>query len=306
VRIALLGLWLNPTLSLANDHSVVDIQTNRGLITLQLEDAAAPTTVSNFLGYVNESFYDNTLFHRVINKFMIQGGGYSIDMERQETHAPIALETGNNLSNVRGTIAMARLDEPDTATSQFFINTVDNTRLDYQSFSAPGYAVFGQVIEGMDVVDAISDEATGNFALAGGTLRDVPQSPVIIEVVRLRQGQLAFSEMPSTYTAGDTLDVHLEETMERDSTLDLWVAVLTPEGRFIFVTETGFSDTAVVFKEAVPVDETSHSIFNFTVPEGLAGHFILFAIFNNPEDGLEDLDHSLRSNLAQFEIDLVE
>lgn len=215
VYIALLGVWFSPVILLADSSSVVDVQTNRGLITFQLEDVAAPITVSNFLSYVNEGFYDNTLFHRVINNFMIQGGGYSVDMVRQETHAPIALETANGLSNVRGTIAMARLSEPDTASSQFFINTVDNVHLDYQSSSAPGYAVFGEVIDGLDVVDAISEEATGNVLVNGSALRDVPESPVIIEAIRLREGQLSFQDMPDTYAAGEVLDVRLAETMQR-------------------------------------------------------------------------------------------
>ena len=160
--IILLGLWVTPVLSWASNNPVVDIQTNRGLITVQLAADKAPITVDNFLRYVAEGFYENTVFHRVINDFMIQGGGYNADLEIQEVHDPITLETNVGLSNMRGTIAMARRTEPDTASSQFFINARDNLDLDYKSFSEPGYAVFGKVTEGMDIVNDIRTVATGN------------------------------------------------------------------------------------------------------------------------------------------------
>lgn len=306
----LLSLWMVPVLSWASDNPVVDIQTNRGMITIQLAADKAPTTVNNFLSYVDERFYENTLFHRVIDNFMIQGGGYNADLELQETHAPITLETNVGLTNVRGTIAMARRTGANTASSQFFINTKDNLFLDYQSFSKPGYAVFGEVIEGMDVVDSISELQTSNVTAAAATegaplvLSDVPDQPVLIEAVRLREGQLSFTEMPVAYTAGDKIIVSLEETMTRHKALDLWVAVLTEDGRLLYVTGEGFSEISSVFMANVSVVNTSHSVFELTVPQGLIGRFTLLAIFNKPGAGIENLNHSLRSNIAAISIDL--
>ncbi|MCK5356037.1 MAG: peptidylprolyl isomerase [Methyloprofundus sp.] len=306
LSIILLSLWLYSLISLASAQSTVDIQTNRGLITVQLADDVAPVTVNNFLSYVDADFYENTLFHRVIDGFMIQAGGFDTALELKEVNAPIILETNVGLSNVRGSIAMARRTEPNTASSQFFINVVDNLFLDYQSFSSPGYAVFGEVIEGMDIVDAISTEATSSVSIAMGLMRDIPQTSVIIEAVRRREGQLSFNDMQATYTAGDTIEVGLEETMTREKALDLWAAVLTEEGTLLYVTDSGFSPTPGAFMAAVPVDKTSHSIFSLTVPQGLTGHFTLFAIFNEPDVGIEDLSQSLRSNIAKISVDLVQ
>jgi len=139
----------------------VGIVTSLGSIVLELDPAAAPVTVNNFLSYANSGFYLNTLFHRVISGFMIQGGGYTTGMVKKGGQkAPIVLETNNGLSNLRGTVAMARTNEPNSATSEFFINHVDNLFLDY-NVSPPGYAVFGKVLQGMAVVDAIAAKATG-------------------------------------------------------------------------------------------------------------------------------------------------
>lgn len=306
LSVILLSLWLFPLVSLASGPSIVDIQTNQGLITVQLADDVAPVTVNNFLSYVDEGFYKNTLFHRVIDGFMIQAGGFDTELQMKEVNDPIILETNVGLSNVRGTIAMARRTAPDTASSQFFINTVDNVFLDYKSVSSPGYAVFGEVIEGMNIVDAISTEATASVTTVLGLLRDVPQTPVIIEAVRRREGQLSFDDMQATYSVGDTIVVNLEETMTRERALDLWVAVLTEDGTLLYVTETGFSPLPGVFMAAIPIDKTSHSIFSLTVPQGLTGHFTLFAIFNDSGAGIEDLSQSLRSNIAEISIDLVQ
>ena len=131
------------------------MQTTQGNITLELDRANAPITVENFISYVEDDFYSGTVFHRVIDGFMIQGGGFTEDQVQKETKTPIMLESYNGLSNTRGTIAMARTNVPNSATSQFFINVVDNTFLDFQSASQPGYAVFGKVTQGMDVVDQI-------------------------------------------------------------------------------------------------------------------------------------------------------
>ena len=134
----------------------VKLSTTMGDVTLELDREKAPKTVDNFLQYVRAGHYSGTIFHRVIDGFMIQGGGYKADLSEKPTRAPIALESRNGLSNVRGTVAMARTGIPDSATAQFFINVNDNTMLDQsQSRDGHGYAVFGKVVEGMDVVDKI-------------------------------------------------------------------------------------------------------------------------------------------------------
>ena len=165
--------------------TMVKLHTNHGVITLQLDAEKAPNTVKNFLDYVNAGFYTNTIFHRVIDGFMIQGGGFEPGMKQKPVNAPIQNEAANGLSNDKYTIAMARTGDPHSATAQFFINTKDNGFLNY---SAPnqqgyGYCVFGKVIEGKDVVDAIGKVQTG---FRGG-MQDVPQQDVIItsaEVVK--------------------------------------------------------------------------------------------------------------------------
>jgi cyclophilin family peptidyl-prolyl cis-trans isomerase len=160
--------------------TLVKLQTNVGDIVIELNDEKAPKTVANFLGYVNDGFYSGTIFHRVIDGFMIQGGGFTESMQKKGTKAPIDNEASNGLRNDRGTVAMARTDAPHSATAQFFINVVDNDFLNYRS-STPqgwGYAVFGKIIQGMDVVDKIRKIPTG----PGGPFpKDVPQSPVVIE-----------------------------------------------------------------------------------------------------------------------------
>ena len=137
------------------------MKTSMGEITLELDSDKAPKTVANFLGYVDEGFYDGTVFHRVISGFMIQGGGLGQDMEKKPTRDPVENEAKNGLKNVRGSIAMARTNDPHSATAQFFINHKDNANLDYPSFDGWGYAVFGKVTDGMDVVDAIAAVPTG-------------------------------------------------------------------------------------------------------------------------------------------------
>lgn len=156
------------------------IETDRGSIRVALDRAEAPVTVANFLTYARDGFYADTIFHRVIPGFMIQGGGLTGDMERKATRAPIANESDNGLSNARGTLAMARTSDPDSATSQFFINLTDNARLDGQK-GQPGYTVFGRVTGGMDVVDRIA--AVETTRRAGH--RDVPRETVRIEAVTI-------------------------------------------------------------------------------------------------------------------------
>lgn len=155
------------------------LETSMGKITLELDPQAAPKTTRNFAHYVENGFYDGTIFHRVIKGFMIQGGGLTPDMQKKSTQAPIPNEAFNGLKNTRGTIAMARTMDPHSATSQFFINTVDNTFLNHRSKTGQGwgYCVFGKVVEGMDVVDKIENVPT--VSRAGR--KDIPQAPVIIK-----------------------------------------------------------------------------------------------------------------------------
>nr|WP_275951037.1 peptidylprolyl isomerase [Desulfuromonas sp. AOP6] len=162
---------------------MVLIETNRGSIKVELASDKAPATVENFLGYVESGFYDGTIFHRVIPGFMIQGGGFDEGLEQKATKAPIKNEADNGLLNRRGTIAMARTQVVDSATSQFFINLKDNTFLDHRSKlpSAYGYAVFGKVAEGMEVVDAIAAEKT---TAAGARFQNLPVKTVKILSIR--------------------------------------------------------------------------------------------------------------------------
>lgn len=159
--------------------SQVALHTNHGVITLQLNAEKAPKTVANFLSYVKKDHYNNTLFHRVIKGFMIQGGGMTSGLKEKNTDAPVENEANNGLKNIKGSIAMARTNDPHSATSQFFINTVDN---DFLNFSSPsgngwGYTVFGEVTAGMDVVEKIHSVRTGSQ----GFHQDVPIEEVIIE-----------------------------------------------------------------------------------------------------------------------------
>jgi peptidyl-prolyl cis-trans isomerase A (cyclophilin A)/peptidyl-prolyl cis-trans isomerase B (cyclophilin B) len=158
------------------------LHTSMGDITVELYPDKAPKTVENFLQYVKEGFYDGTVFHRVINNFMIQGGGWTKDLVRKRTHAPIRNESNNGLSNLRGTIAMARTADPNSAAAEFFINVVDDKRLDYiADANGPvswGYCVFGKVIDGMDTVDKIKAVETGPQGPFQG---DVPKTPIVIE-----------------------------------------------------------------------------------------------------------------------------
>jgi cyclophilin family peptidyl-prolyl cis-trans isomerase len=177
-------------------NPVVVIDTSMGKIKVELYEDKAPVTVKNFLSYVDDKFYDDTIFHRVMGKentspprdFMVQGGGFTTDRKEKETKDPIKNEASNGVSNERGTIAMARTNNPNSATAQFFINVVDNTPLDRNARSA-GYAVFGKVIDGMDVVDKIKAVKTGSkkFTVKGGINTDfenVPDEDVVIKSIR--------------------------------------------------------------------------------------------------------------------------
>ena len=171
--------------AIAGDNPRVEMDTTKGKIILELNAGQAPKTVENFLAYVDAGFYNGTIFHRVIPNFMIQGGGFTADMQQKKTRAPIENEADNRLRNERGTIAMARTPNPHSATAQFFINTKNNEFLNYKGKSPQGwgYAVFGHVVEGMTVVDAISGAKTGTR----DRFRDVPTEPIVIrKAVRLK------------------------------------------------------------------------------------------------------------------------
>lgn len=172
--------------ALAQSLPLVKVQTNMGDFVLELNPKAAPKTVENFLTYVKSGFYKNTLFHRVIPNFMIQGGGFVSGMEEKDTRKAIALKSRNGLSNLRGTIAMARTSDPNSATSQFFINVRDNHFLDAsQAQDGYGYAVFGRVISGMQTVDAIARVKTHSV----GYYDDVPIRDVIIKNMTVTKGK---------------------------------------------------------------------------------------------------------------------
>ncbi len=164
----------------AGEAPRVELQTNWGTIVLELDSKKSPETVANFLAYAREGFYDGTVFHRVIDGFMIQGGGYTPEWKQKQTKAPINNEAANGLKNTRGSVAMARTNDPHSATAQFFINVADNPFLNYRepTVSGWGYTVFGRVTQGMDVVDRIKAVPTGR---SGPFPKDAPQQPVIIE-----------------------------------------------------------------------------------------------------------------------------
>ncbi|CFB63484.1 peptidylprolyl isomerase [Pandoraea apista] len=155
----------------------VQFKTSAGNFVVELNPKAAPKTVENFLQYVNSGFYNGTIFHRVIGNFMIQGGGFTPEMNEKTTRAPIPSESQNGLKNVTGAIAMARTSNPNSATAQFFINVKDNASLDYPSPDGYGYTVFGKVVSGMDTVEKIKGVATTRK----GMYQDVPVTPVVIE-----------------------------------------------------------------------------------------------------------------------------
>jgi len=181
LTVALALLTTNPAAA-QDKNPVVLIETSKGKIKIELFADKAPVTVKNFLKYVEDKHYDDTVFHRVISDFMIQGGGMTADLKEKKTREPIKNESDNGLSNQRGTIAMARTNQPNSATSQFYINVKDNNFLDRANANdGVGYCVFGRVIDGMDVVDAIRQVQTDAM--------DVPVEAVVIKSVRLLDGK---------------------------------------------------------------------------------------------------------------------
>ena len=201
-----LGLWLMAVLAcggcptgdpLVEGPPRVSITTSMGEFLVELDEQKAPNTVQNFLQYVDEGFYDNTIFHRVIPGFVVQGGGYVSGLEAKPTRDPIASEANNGLLNVRGTIAMARTDDPNSATSQFYINLADNAALN-ATLTSPGYTVFGQVVEGMTVIDqiaAVPTQTSGDFS-------DVPVEDVVILSAKSEPRALVLAPGWETYVEG--------------------------------------------------------------------------------------------------------
>ena len=182
IALALNGIALTAILSVAHqahaaDEPKVKLSTSMGDIVVQLNAEKAPKSVENFLQYVRDKHYDGTVFHRVIDGFMIQGGGFTPDMQQKKTRAPVPLEARNGLKNDKYTIAMARTGDPNSATSQFFINVKDNDALNAPNPDGHGYTVFGKVVQGTEVVDKIRAVATGNK----GPMQNVPTTPVLIE-----------------------------------------------------------------------------------------------------------------------------
>ena len=196
-RLLVTALVLSGSILSAEAGPKVLVKTSQGDITIELNEEKAPETVKNFLVYVNEGFFDNTVFHRVIKDFMIQGGGFALKedgtIEQKETKAPIQNEAKNGLKNKKGTIAMARTGDPHSATAQFFINHKDNDSLDFPSFDGWGYAVFGEVVAGAEVLDKVAAVPTGEKALkarSGESLReapmqDVPNENVVIQSIKV-------------------------------------------------------------------------------------------------------------------------
>ena len=180
------AMTFGPSGAATQDNPVVVMETSLGSITIELYADRAPISVENFMQYANDGFYDGLIFHRVIQNFMIQGGGFTPDMSQKSGRPPITNEATNGLSNERGTIAMARTNVVDSATSQFFINTMDNGArgLDHRGTdpASYGYAVFGRVTDGLDVVDRIADVRTESR----GSFQDVPVDPVIITAVSMQ------------------------------------------------------------------------------------------------------------------------
>ena len=179
VGLCVLPAYAASTPAQKGKSTMVKLHTNHGIITIKLDAEKAPNTVKNFLEYVNSGFYNNTIFHRVIDNFMIQGGGFEPGMKQKPVNAPIKNEANNGLKNVKGSIAMARTQDPHSASAQFFINIKDNDFLNHTSPTVQGwgYAVFGQVVEGMEVIDAIRSLKTGRH----GMHQDVPVEAVLIE-----------------------------------------------------------------------------------------------------------------------------
>ena len=207
------GMFFNAVC--AEEKTKVVFETSMGSFTLELFPTRAPNTVANFLTYVDEGYYDNTIFHRVIKDFVIQGGGFEKGMIHKKTHEPVKNESDNKLKNKRGTVSLARRNHPDTGTSQFYINLVDNTRLDWTSKHQPGYTVFGKISKGMDVIDKISLVPTGTM----DRFNDMPNEDVtLISAKRVGVATAPASKIGiETYIEGEHYIVLDNPVATRDS-----------------------------------------------------------------------------------------
>jgi peptidyl-prolyl cis-trans isomerase A (cyclophilin A) len=181
------NVFMRPNNNNQNMTDIVVLETSKGTIEIALNRQKAPTTVANFVNYVNDGFYDGLCFHRVIKGFMIQAGGFYPNATIKFPGNPVQIESSNGLKNLKGTIAMARSSDPNSATSQFYINTVDNPDLDYPSFDGYGYTVFGTVIDGLDVVEAIGSVATDSRQTQVGVLSDWPLEQIVINRAYMKE-----------------------------------------------------------------------------------------------------------------------
>jgi peptidyl-prolyl cis-trans isomerase A (cyclophilin A) len=180
-RLLLLAFALLSSITAFAANPLLEVKTSQGTISIELYQDKAPKSVENFLQYAKDDFFNGTVFHRVIPGFMIQGGGFTPDLKQKDTRAPIMNEAKNGLKNETGTLAMARTNDPHSATAQFFINLKDNSFLDYPGRDGWGYTVFGKVVQGFDIVQKIATVPTGN----AGPHQNVPTIPVLIESVKL-------------------------------------------------------------------------------------------------------------------------
>jgi peptidyl-prolyl cis-trans isomerase A (cyclophilin A) len=199
-----LTIWIGAATAFAAGNPVVIMKTTAGDFEIELDSAKAPVTVKNFLSYVDKKFYDGTVFHRVIDNFMIQGGGFTMEkgmLSEKSNDAPIANEAKNGLKNDRGTLAMARTSDPNSATSQFFINHKNNDMLNYPKPDGHGYAVFGKVVKGLDVLDKIAKTKTGSTNnVKGYPMQDVPQTEIKITSVTVKKAAEAAAPAPAAPT----------------------------------------------------------------------------------------------------------
>jgi cyclophilin family peptidyl-prolyl cis-trans isomerase len=187
ILFSIANILLRPKEDTNNGAETVVMETNKGIIEIELQREKAPITVENFVNYINDGFYDGLCFHRILRGFMIQGGGFYVNATYKQPSNPIQIESNNGLKNIKGAIAMARSSDPNSATSQFFINTVDNPELDYPSFDGYGYTVFGKISVGLDIIETIELVETDTRETPYGSMEDWPIEPVEIIKAYLKE-----------------------------------------------------------------------------------------------------------------------
>jgi cyclophilin family peptidyl-prolyl cis-trans isomerase len=187
ILFSIANILLRPKEDTNNGAETVVMETNKGIIEIELQREKAPITVENFVSYINDGFYDGLCFHRILRGFMIQGGGFYVNATYKQPSNPIQIESNNGLKNIKGAIAMARSSDPNSATSQFFINTVDNPELDYPSFDGYGYTVFGKISVGLDIIETIELVETDTRETLYGSMEDWPIEPVEIIKAYLKE-----------------------------------------------------------------------------------------------------------------------